>query len=425
MEVVTTQRFPRFFPEEDATWGGAKGIAPRWQVLLFLFMVLLVFSRRPSDLLHAQFYAEDGKRWFAQAYNDTWLRSLAIPDASYLQVLPRLFAGLALLFPFRDAPLIMNLSGACTQVLPVTALLSARCSTWGSLRTRILMGIVYLADPNASEIHVVLTNAQWHYALFLLLLAFALPPRTLIGKIGECCLFILGIFSGPFGIVLLPLLVLYGFLRRQRWSYVTAACLAVGALVQLHSIAIGARQPHVFLGANAMLFIRLVGGDLFLTGPVGQGPLGERLPAILVLFVFVGGLIVVAAGTFWGPLGQKLFLLYSSVWFLAAIKSPMIAGPPLWRSLLEDPGGRYYFFPTIVFLWSAVYCVRRVPVVAIRYAGVTALLVFVLGAVRKWEYPAFTDYQFAMYARQFDNAPAGQHVIIPIFPGWKMDLLKH
>src|ERR1700733_6052297 len=141
------------------------GLSFGWQIVVFVAVLVAIFSRLPGALLHPQFFAEDGWVWYQQAYNLGWLRSLLITQAGYLQTLPRLVADLTLLFPMQWAPLIMNLAGAVVQALPVTALLSRRCIPWGPLPVRMLMSAVYIAIPNAPEVHIVLTNAMWHLAV--------------------------------------------------------------------------------------------------------------------------------------------------------------------------------------------------------------------------------------------------------------------
>src|ERR1700749_2099844 len=104
-----------------------EGLTSRYQVLVFAATFIAIFSRLPGAFLHAQFYAEDGWVWYQQAYNLHWFRTLGITQAGFIQLLPRLVAGLTLLSPMQYAPLIMNLAGAVVQVLPVNALLSRRC----------------------------------------------------------------------------------------------------------------------------------------------------------------------------------------------------------------------------------------------------------------------------------------------------------
>ena len=79
--------------------------------------------------------------------------------------MPRLAAGLALLFPLNWAPLVMATVGLLIQSLPVTILLSSRCRAWAPLPTRIVLAAIYVAIPNAREIHIVATNTMWHLAV--------------------------------------------------------------------------------------------------------------------------------------------------------------------------------------------------------------------------------------------------------------------
>src|SRR3954469_9301999 len=62
---------------------------PIFHVIVFLSAFLLIFSRRPDAVLNAQFFAEDGQRWFADAYQ-MGFRCLLIPDQAggYLHTVP-------------------------------------------------------------------------------------------------------------------------------------------------------------------------------------------------------------------------------------------------------------------------------------------------------------------------------------------------
>src|SRR5438874_1588055 len=104
-----------------------RGIDSARQILLFFAALAVTLSRRPDALFKPQFFAEDGAVWFTDAYN-LGVRSLAIPQASYLHTLTRLIALSATLVPFSAAPLIMNLCAIVVQVLPVNVFLSKRFS---------------------------------------------------------------------------------------------------------------------------------------------------------------------------------------------------------------------------------------------------------------------------------------------------------
>ncbi len=88
-----------------------QGLHTRWLIAAFAIALPLIFLRDPSLFTRPQFWAEDGKVWYAQAYSQGWLYSLFQPLNGYLSILPRLGAGAALLVPFRWAPLVMALEG--------------------------------------------------------------------------------------------------------------------------------------------------------------------------------------------------------------------------------------------------------------------------------------------------------------------------
>ena len=434
-------RLPR--STQDLAECGENGLSHRWMAVFFVISVALIFSRRPQDLIHPQFFAEDGNVWFAQAYDISWLRSLTFPQASYFQVLPRLAAGLALWVPLRLAPLVMNLVGAFIQALPGIALLSRRCSTWGSLPVRMCLAGLYLANPNAPEIHVVATNAQWHFALLLVLLAFSQSPKTVLGKTGDIAAFVLGAFSGPFCIALIPALLCFWWFKRERWSLILVACIAIGIAFQVHTILYGKdyippagtgillmpgriQAERLPLGATPSLLVRILGGDIVLNSIIGVSNV-SRTPLFVLLPVLLLGIAVVIFGLRWGPIGFRMLSLMTLILTVASLKSPDVFGSVnRWTALVGDTGMRYYFLPSIVFLWSAVYCATRASIKTIRLTGLAVLLIVTLGAIRRWEYPRWPDYRFNDSVDRLHRAKPGEHVLIPIYPApWTMTLDKH
>ena len=128
---------------------------------IFLLSCAVLITRRPDAIFHAQFWAEDGHVWFADAYNLGWWTALFRTQDGYFQTLPRLGAALALLAPIALAPLVLNLIAITVQALPVNLLLASRSSAWGSLRFRAFLACTYLALPNCREIIAIITSSQW------------------------------------------------------------------------------------------------------------------------------------------------------------------------------------------------------------------------------------------------------------------------
>src|SRR6476469_1167442 len=78
-------------------WLRKHQVAIFWGTLLLAFLIAL--TRRPETVTQAQFWAEDGKYWYAQAYNHGW-SVLLETYGGYFVVLYRLVAQASLLVPF-------------------------------------------------------------------------------------------------------------------------------------------------------------------------------------------------------------------------------------------------------------------------------------------------------------------------------------
>ncbi len=184
-----------------------------FHAVIFAVAFVVVCSRRPDAVLHAQFYAEDGAVFYRDAYQ-YGLHSLLLTYSGYFHTLLRLVALLAQLFPFSWAPLIMNLSGITFQVLPVNVFLSSRFSQV-VLPLRLLAGFTYLALPNSFEIDANLTNVQWHLALLACIVLLAQPANCRRWKAFDVAVLGLISLSSPMGILLVPVAAALWWKRRN------------------------------------------------------------------------------------------------------------------------------------------------------------------------------------------------------------------
>lgn len=401
----------------------------RYLLISFAVAMLAIMSRDISLFTHPQFYAEDGKIWYAQAYNQGWLRPLAITEGGYLNTLQRLIADAALLVPFRWAPFIMAIGGLAVQALPVPILLSDHCRHWASLRMRMAFAAVYVGVPDAREVHVVCTNAQWHFAIAMLLVAFAPQPKRLWVQIADLVLLFIAAVSGPFALLLLPFVMAFWLAHRQRWTLSTLAILSAGGLMQLVMLLHNhAQRNPKFLGASVPLLIRLTGGNAFLGALLGTHRFGEKLPLVCSLVALLGGAAMIGYCLRFAPFEVRLFLLYCFAVLAAGLRSPyFIYSPrPLWAQLLDTASQRYSFFPGLALLfailWCAFYATRHV-----RIGALVLVLIASVGVVMDWKIPPIPYREFPRQAAAFAAAPPGSLVVIPVYPvnpSWKMELLK-
>jgi hypothetical protein len=408
------------------------------QVGVFLAAFLIIFSRRPDAILNAQFFAEDGQRWYADAYQ-FGLRCLFIPDelGGYLHTLPRLAALLALLVPLSLAPLVMNLCAIAFQILPVNIFLSTRFSSIPSAQ-RLLVSFLYLALPNTYEVNANATTIQWHLALLAFLVLVARPASGWKWQLFDGIVLVLITLESPVGVLLVPVAAVLWWTRRNHGSGISLAVLVPGAMVQTFVVLFSHLRRMAPNGANLHRLVSILGGQIFLAPLVGNITVLHMAFRHFPSYVFeremvalVIGLAVLAYAIRCAPTELRLFILFAFAVLSLSLAHPIpgILPQPQWE-LLSFPGhgNRYYFLPSIAFLAALIWIAiggSRVP----RWVAGLLLLLLPLGIVRDWRYIPFVDLHFHEYASRFEASPPGTKMAIPLNPvnaaRWTMELTKH
>jgi hypothetical protein len=405
-----------------------------WQQgAIFLLSYALIVSRRPDAVLHAQFYAEDGHVWFADAYNLGWWQGLFRAQDGYFQTFPRLAAALALLAPVWRAPLVLNLCAAAVEALPVNLLLSVRSSGWGSLGFRACLAAAYLALPNSREMTMVVTSSQWLLALSVFLVLTASQPGGEAERAFDVALLVLCGLTGPFCFFLLPIAVFVAWKRKKRWHWMAAGILSVLAMVEAWGLVVidkGGRS-HAALGAGPALLVRILGGQVYLAALLGGNSLASnssRAVFFLLLLAAITGTALVIFCFVHTSLEMRLFFVLTAMLLIASMISPAAyppSGVTRWELLAKVSGIRYWYFPTLAFVWSMLWASRSRSQ-ALQAVSILLLCGACFGAVRDWKQPVLKDLNFEKSARNFQTAPAGTVIVLPENPqGWDIRLVKH
>jgi hypothetical protein len=407
---------------------------PIFHVIVFLSAFLLIFSRRPDAVLNAQFFAEDGQRWFADAYQ-MGFRCLLIPDQAggYLHTVPRLSALLSLLFPFSRAPLLMNLCAILVQILPVAIFVSSRFSGI-PLWKRLVASFVYLGLPNTYGTDANATNLQWHLGLLACLVLLAEPAQSLTWRIFDGIVLVLISVESPIGLLLVPFAAVVWWIRDRR-SIVSLALLLPGTIIQASVVLMSHVRQTAPNGANVHRLISILGRQVFLASLVGKNTVlhfalrySERSCFVLEVIATAVGLAILLYALRYAPAGLKLFVAFSFCILVMSLARPLAGAPnqPQWE-WLRFPGtsNRYFFMPILAFLAALLWIADSARHRAMRFCSVGLLLCMCVGIRRDWRYPAFEDMHFREYASQFRTAPSGTKILIPINPPpWTMKLTK-
>lgn len=394
---------------------------------------LLIFSRRPDAILNPQFWAEDGKVWYADAYHHGLIYSLTSPVAGYYQTISRLVAVFAQIFPFAYAPLIFNLAAILIKIVVVNFILSSRLSaSVPNFSLRVLLAFLYLALPHSHETNANLTNAQWHLALLSFLIIVAAPSEKIWWKIFDGTMLLISALSGPFCLLLLPIAAVKFFVKREKWTFLLLTILTVGSLLQISSIMTTERPSSQPLGATVELFLKIVGGHWFVATVVGEKIYYRMINWSLwnadsAFFISLAGFAALLYAFAKSTLELRLFIIFSSMICGGALISPAVSSEvPQWTLMwLSGYGSRYWLIPSFCFLTTLVYLAVKADLVPVRYISIGILVLSVGGIAADWKYPRFKNLEFQRYAAEFENAPVGQEVAIPLNPDpWDMRLIK-
>jgi hypothetical protein len=291
------------------------------------------------------------------------------------------------------------------------------------------MAALYIALPNTMELNVSIEEGQWHLGLAACMLVLARPPeKRWKWKIFDLAIILLSGVTGPFCILLLPIALVFWWLRREPFRLVVIGALVVSICIQLSALVrtAAATRPKVGLGATPKIFLELLGGQVYLGALFGQNSLRRHDNVALLAIVALLATAILLYCLIKASLEMKLFLSFAVLVFAASLASPMVSWTvSQWRVLREAGAIRYWFFPMLAFTWALISCAREGNHGIVRLAAVFGLLCMFIGIVRDWNYPAYTDHHFPESARKFEAAAPGTMVNIPIFPdGWVLRLRK-
>ncbi len=400
--------------------------------LSFVAAILIIYSRRPDVFTNPQFWAEDGRVWYAQAYNQGIVYSLTTPEAGYFQTISRLTAIFSQFAPFDYAPLIFNLVAVATKIMVVQFILSKRLTNLlPAVWMRLFAAFFYLAIPHSFETHANLTNAQWHLALASFLIIIAAPATTKLWKIFDFALVSISAVSGPCCLLLLPVVLIKYYNERSKRILTLLIIIAVGCFIQGTSLLIFERPSHAPLGANINLFLRILGGHLFVSSIFGQNgylwtidrPFWKDGVSVAINLL---GLGLIIYGFLKTNLELRLLTIFSVLIVIGAFVSPAVSDvTPQWE-ILRYPtiGSRYWLIPIFCFVLLLFWIARNAENKIVRWIAAILLILSPIGIYQDWQYPPFIDLNFPKYAAEFNNAPIGSETIIPINPNWDMSLKK-
>lgn len=329
----------------------------------------LIVARRPSSILHAQPFAEDGTVFIEeQIHHGLW--AVFLRYAGYYHLVPRLVAALGVHASMAAgagislAPLVMNACAVLTAGACATVLLWARFDWLGPVWVRALMALAVVMLPISAEVFGNITNIQWWLGFVQVLSTWDMLRTRRAPSVPLLVLLVLASFSGPLGII--PALAAAWLLagRPAAPSALRLAVLLPGPAVEMASVL---TSPRSAVGAHPLTMMARYLPRAVLTGVV-SGQVLPNLPGTVNAVSFgtvslLGATILVAVALCHGGRWRELGIpaaIFLGVSILTA------AGARYWPGSYYYPyhltAGRYVFVPMALL----AVCILRSLWVALR-----------------------------------------------------------
>jgi hypothetical protein len=227
---------------------------PAAKIVIAALVSLVIVYRAREQLLHPAFWAEDGREFYAPAYNSHSLLLLLAPYSGYLHIVPRLCAAFAVQFPLSAGPLVMSICAILVMIAPIFYLLSNREGILSSDISKVLTCLIYSLAPFPPECFNNPTNSQWFGFLLLTIIASSASKSKIMLAVDYivCVLFSL---SGPFCFFVAVSALLLHFAMKMKLNRIPMIIMSIAALIQI-PLALTAYNPlHVgHISAQSVLW---------------------------------------------------------------------------------------------------------------------------------------------------------------------------
>lgn len=352
---------------------------------------LIVALRRPSGLLDAGLWAEDGTVFMRRALLEPVFRSVFDPYNGYLHFVPRVWAEITTLMPIEWLPT----SYAMFSVLAASASYAVVLNPglrWLVPSDTVRLGVfgVLLALPGSSEITGTLTNVLWPAAVALVLLSFANAPASVTGRRVEIAALVPLTLTGAASLLVWPGFVLRAWRERTRHNVVVLGVVLGGAAIQAllvltssraspdHERALSSIPRALFLRVWGMLTVGEHELDRYLRNGVPTLLIAAAAAALAVTAVALARLPRVAALQW---LAIVTLTLGGTVWAF---------GGDLRLLTAAASAGRYFVVPVaMTVLIVAAAMSRDLPGRKVLLIGfVPVLALFAVALVRDYRLPA-------------------------------------
>lgn len=378
--------------------------------LAFLLFYALICTRAFHWLSNPQFFIEDGPEFYGPAFN-YGLSTLTREYASYFHAVHRILALIALLFPLRYGPLVMELLALGVEAGTAALILSKRMAgQFASSNVRFSLAFFLIAHPYSDELFGNVAHAQWYLAVVSLAIVYAEPCKKTALRIVDSILITLNCLTGPYA----PIVAASAWIRTRTEKRILPIAIlttltAVITVVEiLNHPRTGLAKIHRFALLERMIANQVVSGPLLGLNSIRRTPMTVYFdPQMSAIALF--GALVIGFGLRKSP---PLIRAIAGLGVFSSMSS--LISQATWFGL-GNPGmgERYFFYLGMVFVYCVYVLSATATFATVRWFFRWFLACSAWAILTNWVYdPPDPTWNFAPQISRYDRLKPGEKLLI-------------
>jgi hypothetical protein len=382
-----------------------------WRIgrkILPWILLLALISRRSDRLTTPQFWAEDGKVFFAQAYGAGWSIWFQ-PYAGYFLLVPRIIAWLWAGLPWQWTPLAYNASALAVWAYIICRIGAARLPA----AFRWLAAAAMVCTIHSGEVFLNITNLQWPLALLLAVNLLEPPPRGPQETVHRCIESVIAGLTGPLVLVASAGALARAFsLHRRREGWFLLAAFFATAVLQGLAYATGDRAVTATVATAGKELIEVF--PLYSAYLAGAG-FFNGWSGLCLMLIGLGWSAMIALAIHRGLRPKDRWRMLAILLGAAACLAAARMRRGMWVGPLDLGNARYTYVPLVLMMWLLAWIASQGTVRAIRRISLVLFVIGLLSGLPLWRGYEETNYHWPSQVAEAESGERRSFVVPPGF----------
>ena len=206
----------------------------RYNIFIFVFVIIISYFRSPYIFKHGRFMAEEGSKHFANVWEHGFWAGLFYVEmeAGYFNFIANFLTAISSLIAIEFSPIITVYGSLFFVLLPIYFVLFRESKLFDNNKKKIIGSfLLFITPPFVPEIWVNSINTQIYLCIGSILILFMINLESFQKKINHVFIFVAG-FSGVYTCCLLPLFATNFYIKKNFYNFLNFLILFIASCIQ-------------------------------------------------------------------------------------------------------------------------------------------------------------------------------------------------